>query len=283
MKIESKGKLAVLIAAGIWGFSAILLKLMYSKQGVFTIYFYSVAAVALASLFFWKRIDFKPKKDDIKNIMMIMLLGNANSLAIWFALKYTDVAMAEFLRYTMPVWAFIIAVSFLKEKVGKWRLTALLVSMIGIGFVFSPTILINGIDVKNIGNLLALLSALLYATQTSFIRKAKANPYTITFWNFLTSTLLIAPFYIFNNTIKNATDIIIIAVFGITMIFIPILLFYYGANKIQMTKSSIIVLFEVFVAVITAWLFLKESPALASIIGGLLIIISSALLIIKKK
>jgi drug/metabolite transporter (DMT)-like permease len=286
MNVENKGKAAVLAAASIWGISTIILKILYSMgYGVITLYFFSMVFVAAASLIFWKKIDFKPGWSKFKVILAITIFGNLNGLSMWFAVKYTDIALAEFLHYTMPMWAFAIAIVFLGESVGKFRIIALLLSMAGIALLFIPGIATNGFDIKNMGNMLAIASAFFYAMQTNAIRKAKSNNYTIIFWNFSISTFLIAPFYLFSSSLAplHISNIIIMAVFAVATGFVPMLLLYYGANKIEVTKSSIILLFEAVIAVIVAWLVLGEKLGVAGIIGGLLILVSSAILIVKKK
>lgn len=284
MNQEYKGKLAVLGAAVMWGIGTVVLKKFYEAgYSVPTMLFYSVSFTLLILLGFWKKIDFKPGKEEFKRFIVIMLLGNASGFMIFYAYKFTKIALVEFLHYTMPAWAFIIAVFFLKERIGKWRILALILSMVGVSLVFNIKTLFNGFDLANLGNILALLTAVTFAVQINVIRKTKSNTFTINFWDFLMSMAIVTPIYFLNNTITSISQIGLLFLNSAVLVVTPMLLYFYGTQKIEVTKSSIILLFEIIVAVIAAWIFLKEVLSVPNIIGGLLVLISSVILIIKKK
>lgn len=284
MNQEYKGKLAVLVAAIIWGFLGIALKKLYGIGiSVPTVMFAMVIFTPLIMLLFWKKIEFKPKWKDFKLIIWMAVFGNATGFSLLYAFKFSKIGLVEFLHYTMPAWAFIMAIFLLREKIGKWRFLALMLSIVGVGLVFNVKMLFNGLDIVNIGNILALLSAFTYAAQINVLRKMKLNQYTVCFWDYLISIPVVAPFFYFSNTITSISQVGVLFVYVGVFTVIAMLLYIYGTRRIEVTKSSIILLFEVIIAVIAAWIFLKEALTITNIIGGLLILISAVILIIKKK
>ena len=284
MNEEYKGKLAALGAASLWGINAIAVRYLFNIGiNVTTILFFNAVFGAIFILLFRHKINFKPGLKRLRLISIVGILGLLNGSLMLYAIKYTKIAIAEFLHFTMPAWAFIIAVFFLKEKVGKWRILALITSLTGVALVFDINLLRNGFEITNIGNILALISAFIYATQTSIARKLEVNGYTTTFWISAISIPIIFPFYIFNNSRGSVSDIILIGMIAVFVVISALILYYYSMTKVQVTKVSIILLFELVLASILAWIIFKESLNTLNIIGGLLILASSAILIIKKK
>jgi len=284
MEEEFKGKLAVLASAAVWGFSGIALRKLYDHGlNVPTILFILCVSVVFIMLIFFKKIDFRPSKKELKLIFYFTVFGNISAALLFYAFKFTKIGTAEFLHYTMPAWAFIIAVFLLKEKIGKWRVLALIVSLMGIALVFDIKSFTDMRNITNLGNMLAFASAFSYAAQISVSRKIKSNSYTVNFWDFFISIFILAPWFFFNNSISSPANIFYIFIFAAIFSIAPMLLYIYGTKKIEVTKSSILMLFEAVVAVLAASVILKEFLGIQNIIGGILILISSAILIVKKK
>ena len=119
MKESTKGTLAIVAAAASWGSSILFLRQLYGMGlSVLTILFFNcLFGLLLMLLFKAKEIRFKVGLGELKWFLLLALTGNLTALTTWYGLKLTTIANAEFLHYTMPVFAFIIGAFFFKEKI----------------------------------------------------------------------------------------------------------------------------------------------------------------------
>jgi len=285
MRGYNKGILALVVSAFVWGFGGVLLKLIYaSGVSVITVLFLSVFVGTVCVLLFnFKHIDFRPKKEVWKWILLLSFFGNLTGFCFSYAYKFTTVANAVLLHYTMPLFAFLIAIFFLKEKITKWKVFALFFALAGIFLVFDLKLFSVGFDLANLGNLLALFSAVTYAMLIVVSRKLdKVSKFTMYFWNFLFSTILMCFFLPFGFSLPSVSQLPLLAIYTVIMSYVCVILFYYGAGKVEASRSSIIMLLEAVVSVIAAYIILHEPLGVLKIVGGLLILIGSLVLILKE-
>ena len=112
-----------------------------------------------------------------KKLLLLRAAAGVISLTLFFqSLNYLDVGTAVALRYTSPIFAAILALIFLKEKIKTMQWLLFLVAFVGVLFIkgFSTTI-------NSLGLLLVVLSALFLGLIFVVIRKmgTKENPLVI--------------------------------------------------------------------------------------------------------
>ena len=112
-----------------------------------------------------------------KKLLLLRAAAGVISLTLFFqSLNYLDVGTAVALRYTSPIFAAILALVFLKEKIKTMQWFLFLVAFVGVLFIkgFSTTI-------NSLGLLLVILSALFLGLIFVVIRKmgTKENPLVI--------------------------------------------------------------------------------------------------------
>tara|TARA_B100000809_G_scaffold63909_1_gene60673 strand:+ start:625 stop:1527 length:903 start_codon:yes stop_codon:yes gene_type:complete len=112
-----------------------------------------------------------------KKLLLLRAAAGVISLTLFFqSLNYLDVGTAVALRYTSPIFAAILALIFLKEKIKTMQWLLFLVAFVGVLFIkgFSTTI-------NSLGLLLVILSALFLGLIFVVIRKmgTKENPLVI--------------------------------------------------------------------------------------------------------
>ena len=283
MEKSKKGIIFLFLAAGLWGFGGFFLRKIFDEGvSAFTFGLLGNFFVLLLFLIFCnKKIDFKITKPDFKKIALLSLSGTITFTTVVLAFKYTTIANAEFLHYTMPVFVLVMAIWFLREKLTLLKVLLSLLALIGIVLVF-----VEDLDFTSslLGNSLALASALFYAFGIILARRVKhLDPYTISFWHILIGFgYLIIPAIVFFSGI-NSVAIFYIALNGIIGGFLGVLFYYKGLLNVEASVASIILLFEVVSASAIAWLLLGESLTWLSIAGGLLILASSAGLFLRMK
>jgi drug/metabolite transporter (DMT)-like permease len=110
------------------------------------------------------------------------------------AFSLMPLAGAVAINFSAPLFAALVSIILLKEKVGLARWSALLVGFIGVLIVTNP-----GAEVYQVGALFALTNAVLYGTVTAAVRgmTATESAPTLTLYQILLITAfcaLVAPF-----------------------------------------------------------------------------------------
>jgi drug/metabolite transporter (DMT)-like permease len=86
------------------------------------------------------------------------------------SLLLTDVARALILSYAMPAWGTLLEVTVLKHRVTRWRAASLVLSLSGMLVILSAG---HGFSFSmNLGDLLALLSGVMFAVGALLVRRA---------------------------------------------------------------------------------------------------------------
>ena len=111
---------------------------------------------------------------------------------VWYlALSITPLAEAITLNFTVALWMIPVAILLLGEKVGVRRWGATLVGFCGVLIVMQP-----GAETVNLGSLLAILAALLFAISMALVRllARTQRPISIVFYmNLLMTPLSLGP------------------------------------------------------------------------------------------
>ncbi len=190
----------------------------------------------------------------------------------------SSVVRATMLFYLTPIWSTLIGVLWLNEQLTKGRLAAI---VFGIGGVF---LLLarngNGSVPLNVGDVLAILSGVLWAVGISTIKRWPETPILmITTFQFVFSVLssaLIALFIFESNlpepsAIKTAFPI---AFAASVCVLLPMLLAIFWISKFLFPgRVGVLMMSEVLVAILSATILLPhETMAPWQWIGGVAII-----------
>jgi len=156
--------LALAVGVLALGISPLFAKWSDASGPVFSVYRMLAAAVVLLPFFIRSQ---KQTPTRITGWLLIFpILGglaNALDLSVFFtAIRYTRVASATLLNNTAPIWVALVAWLFFKEKLKGTFWVGLFVALIGAAVVLGSDFILH--PDLNIGNLLALLSSLFYAS-----------------------------------------------------------------------------------------------------------------------
>ena len=118
------------------------------------------------------------KPNNIKLQSYRALVGSVAMLCMFYGLSITELAKATALMFTVPIFATILAIIFLKEIVGIRRWSAMFVGFIGALIVLRPDVQLG------LGPLLILCGSLLWSSSVLMAKKLTQtdNTMTITFW-----------------------------------------------------------------------------------------------------
>ena len=130
------------------------------------------------------------------------------------------------------------------------------------------------------GMIFALLSAVTNASALVLVKKImlKLNVYTMMFYRFLINTIILTPFILIGSSINTET-LPLLALFGIVFAGIGITLHFEGISRIKIQRAGVLSYIDPLSATFYSILLFSEIPSIFTIIGGLLILLSSYLAI----
>ena len=229
-----------------------------------------------------------PKKY-FKQILIISFIGCTIQYSLTFyGLSIVDAASATlFVQAEIP-FGILIAFLLLKERPSLKNIIGLIISFIGI-FILTESPNLNG---KIIGIVLLLSGALTWAFAQVIAKSVseKIGGLTLTAWLgvFAGPQAIILSFFVEGNTynyIANASlkTWIIIIYLGLAMNAVGYSIWYYVLSKHPVNYIMPVLLLFPITGILTAILVLGEVPNKLTYIGGLIIIIGLAIILINKK
>jgi drug/metabolite transporter (DMT)-like permease len=220
---------------------------------------------------------------DISRLRQEDLLCSAGSgffLALHFAtwitsLRYTSVASSTVLVTTQPLFVVAGSALFFRERLSRRAFGGVLLAFAGSGLVGFSDFRIGGAALW--GDLLALLGALTFAAYLLMGRRLRQRlpllPYTTLVYGTCTAVLVgfclaakvpLAP-YSRSELLIFAALALLATVFGHTV-------FNWAVKYVPAPVVAVSILGEPVAATGLAYLFLRESPGLLQLIGGLIIL-----------
>ena len=221
-----------------------------------------------------KRLDFT-----LKEILIILCIA-LSTICFVLSVNYTTVANTLFLLSTAPFFSIFLSYFLLGEKIRLKDLCASLIALIGVFIISLGSQVSNNKLATSLGDLfgigIAIFTALVltlarHGSSKLVIRSNAIGMYVV--------ALFVLPF-VKNFSVEQETILYLLI---LCLICVPIgsLLILTGPKYISASEVSLIILLQVIIAPILAWLILKEYPGLSSLVGGIFVI--SALLIVNLK
>ena len=221
-----------------------------------------------------KRLDFT-----LKEILIILCIA-LSTICFVLSVNYTTVANTLFLLSTAPFFSIFLSYFLLGEKIRLKDLCASLIALIGVFIISLGSQVSNNTLATSLGDLfgigIAIFTALVltlarHGSSKLVIRSNAIGMYAV--------ALFVLPF-VKNFSVEQETILYLLI---LCLICVPIgsLLILTGPKYISASEVSLIILLQVIIAPILAWLILKEYPGLSSLVGGIFVI--SALLVVNLK
>lgn len=235
----------------------------------------------IATLFFLVLFSFtKIKLDTIgikKNFTTLVLCWISLGVS-WAFLFETyakiSISIATLLYYFAPTLVILLSPIFLKERLTKFKLFCVLISIIGMT-------LISNIDIRNIGTnigiIFGVMSALFYAFLVIFNSKIKdLDGTSSTFVQIIVAMLVMISYvFIFNDEplIKpDKTSLIFLLTVGIVHTGIACIFYFSSIQKLPTTSIVFLGYIDPISALIFSSIFLNEKLGVFQLLGAFLII-----------
>jgi len=215
-------------------------------------------------------------KIDKKGFLQCIILGVFTQA--FFNYSYSmcigsiGVATAAVLLYTAPVFVCILSAVFFSEEVGKQKLAALALNIIGC-FVMVTGGDIENINVSMLGVSLGILSGFLYSLSTIIGKMASGNckPLTVMFYSFLSGTLTlgaVAKPWLAIQSVSGFKFWILAFGFGLIPTVGAYLFYLSGLSKcLELSKVPVIASVETIVSILIGILFFHEPLGFARLTG----------------
>ena len=187
-------------------------------------------------------------------------------------------ATAMTLTFSSPFFIVILSIIFLKDKVGIYRWSAVIIGFIGVIMIMKPTS-----DIFNIYSIFPILTALAWALSVIVLKyipdghsTAKIQLYTLIF-NVLGAAIL---FFLTSNhvEIQSAKDFWLMMLTGL-LGGTAAILFIYSYRLIEASKIASFEYFGIPSSFVLGWFFFNEAPW-SQLFPGVLVIFFAGMLII---
>ncbi len=218
----------------------------------------------------------------IKPIYLLFFFGSGACLfftasCYFLSMQMTSVSTAVVLMYTAPIYVMIFSVLFLKEKLTKLKLAAVLGMLIGCCLVSG---IIGGLRFDAVGILFGALSGIAYAGYnilTKIMMQKKIAPASVTLYSFLFMSLIslfvLEPVKVVTNaSAAPAVTIPLLLGLGICTFVVPYVLYTLAMKSLSAGTASALAVVEPMAATLFSVILFKEPLDLFSVIGIVLIL-----------
>jgi len=295
-----KGISYILGGMALFSIQDALIKFVFEDTALYELYFgRTVTAIILLTGY----LIFSKKKIILKTYYPFLTIFRVICFFFGFSLFYVSLtfmtlATANALFFSSPFFISILAIIFLKEKIGIRRWSAIFVGFIGVYIVLDPDF-----ENFNIMSLAPVGCALCYSTSMTItkITSDKDNVYTQMLHLYIGAIIISILFFIFTgkgqfNTFTDPTFQFIfrewftnptyawpiIIAMGITATFS----FYFVFSAYSIASPSAVSLFEyslIIWSIITGYLLFNDIPTIRTFIGVILIISAGIYIYIREK
>lgn len=190
------------------------------------------------------------------------------SICYVYAILLTTVANAVFIIGAAPLATAFVGWIILKERTSKFGIIAMLVSLIGIGFMFADGLL-EGRWLGNVVALLVVASFVVFLMIVRSRRKVDMLPATCL------AGLVMAGVsgLVADNLIISNHDLMISLLMGIAQLGIGFLCFTIATRYIMASEVALFALTESILGPIWVWIGVGEQPSLLTILGSGIVLV----------
>ncbi len=288
MKEEFFGTLLAVLAAVVSGFSIVANKVFIVDLD--PIVFTSIRALLIGIVCFAIssiECNFKYKKFkkvSWKYLIAIGLIGGSIAFLLFFTgLKLTTGGRAGFLQKTLPIYVTIFAFLFLKEKITKKQVFALIIMFIGIIVLTSSQIdpAIFWSD-PSLGDLLIIFATVLWAieyTVSKYTIIKKESIFVVTFGRMFFGAIILFAIAVLWDKIYLLFELTAQQLFNIyistIILFYYVFLWYLSMKYINVSKAATLLLLAPVISLLLGMMILNEPVSMIQLIGSALILIGA--------
>ncbi len=278
MNPHLKGSLLIVLSMLLYSIRSVFIRIIPLEVPTLLAYFeIFFLSFLIVSIFLTKKIDsFKihhPKLLLLSSAILIVILLTSH----YTALRLTTFANAMFVLYTAPIFALIIAVIFLKEKLDWQSVAAIIISMLGLYFIFDSVQLDSS---QLLGVFLGIIAALSYGIVLNInkVLVRRGHILSMILYQTIPITLILSPFLFVQ--LPSLQDLFYLLIMASLGGLIASIISLNGLKTVKAQHAGIIAYIEILFVILLGFLFFQEIPSKTTWIGGLLIILAGVWIII---
>ena len=295
-----KGIVYILVGLAIFSIQDAFIKFVYEDSSLYELYF---GRTLTAAILLTSYLKFSKQKIILKAHYPYLAVLRVSCFFFGFSffylsLTFMSLAMANALFFSSPFFISILAMIFLKEKIGIRRWGAIIVGFVGVYIVLNPDF--NNFNVKSLAPVACALCYAISMTITK-ITSDKDNVYTQMLHLYIGAILISTLFFIFTGKgqFNNFTDPTfqfllrewftnptyawpLIILMGVVATFS----FYFVFSAYSVASPSAVSLFEyslIIWSIITGYLLFNDIPSIRTFVGVILIISAGVYIYIREK
>jgi drug/metabolite transporter (DMT)-like permease len=275
-----------------WSLQFTCIKLVQDQVGAFSTVFIPMLLATLFMVpFVYEAVkrNKKRKLGDLKIFGMLALIGQFPAQVLMtIGTQNSTASNAAIISLTLPVVSALLAVVILKEKMNGLRWVSFVIAIAGVVLCSMKDIM--GLDFSTqflVGNAL-IFSGILGSGFYNTICKKIAEEYTemeMLFYTYIFMVVLLFPlvYYYEGNVLANFANFTGNTWIGLILLtvfhnFLSMILFFKALKNLEAIQVALSNFLIAFFALPIAAIWLKEELSMVSIVGGLLVLISTLII-----
>lgn len=266
MSDKNVGRIILVLCALLYGLAGVCVKsITWSSLSI-------IAFRSIISLIILRLYKGKTKLHFTKVNLLGALATSASGILYIMAIKLTTAGTAIVLEYIAPILVFLYAVIFQHKKAKPHEILLMFLVFFGCVLSFADNIELNHV----LGNILALLSGVAYATQITIMnRKDCDNQETLMMGNIL-SFIICLPFVFFDSNVSfDANNLLWLMILSVFQYGLASILLSKGLERVDKIEASLILTIEPIFNPIPVAIICHETMGPLAI-GGAIVVIASA-------
>ncbi len=270
----------MLVTSLLWGGNFVVAKTLVAHASPMTLTTvrWFIAVIVLVPLVWWKEKKLIPPKQAIVPLLLMGVTGVALfNIFQFLALERTTSTNAGLISTMNTISIALFSFVLLKEKITKWQLSAMVLSLFGVVLVLSKGDWQLLLDFQlNTGDLWMLAAVCVWGLYSVCSKWAMqtTSPLMATLYAGIFGVLMLLPFTITDFTFTNVNTSFILSMLytGIISTVICMVFWNIGVQKLGATTSGIFLNFNPIFTALLAYLFIGENMSWLQGIGGLIVI-----------
>ncbi|GBD86429.1 putative amino-acid metabolite efflux pump [bacterium BMS3Abin03] len=282
MKSRAGKYFLILLAVIFWGSSFIAVKIALRELAPTTIVLFRliIAVIFLASISFYTKQDFSL---NIKNHGSIFFLALISVFHLWIqvkALEFTTASASGWIVGTAPIFIALLGAIFFKEKLTIFKVTGILLAMLGLMLLITNGNLLSINLIKNKGDLMMLSSAFIWGVYSIANKKIALSypPLMMIFYLFLMMAIMITPFTINGAALESIQNLSLngwaaVLFLGLLCSGAAYVIWASALRDMDSAKVGAFLYLEPLFTVFAAWAILNEQITLLMLLSGMIILL----------
>ncbi len=272
------GTFLVLIAALSWSTAGLFTRVVSTDIPTTLFWRSLIGGLCVLIIYLTPRIGNKGKNVFAFSIgeLIIAALSTLGMICFISAFFFTSIANVSFTYGTMPLATYLLALIFLNERLHVITSICCVLSAIGM-FIIAY----GNSDLNDYWGILLAFGMTFFMASLTVAAKyfPNANSIKATYLSAFLGAVIALPFSSFSSV--TLQDYLFLGMFGVVNVGLGFGVYLYGVRMVNALTAALVGLFEIPLAPFWGWLLFGETPNITVIIGGVIIIASAILYIVK--